>query len=166
LAPAHLQQYAFKMYGACVRDQWPSCTSVPVSRVKAVISGANFSERVFPMAKGYASWETDEVGRPPPPASSANKILELETDFHTPFLLFFGVASVAIHNPLMGAEIHGFDWSSWFLKHTIQYHTILLPRGSIYQQIRLVVLGVPPPPPSALAQGLSTRDSWREPLKL
>ncbi len=150
------------MYGACVRDQWPSCTSVPVSRVKAVISGANFSERVFPMAKGYASWETDEVGRPPPPATSANKILELETDFQSPFLLFFGVASVAIHNLLMGAEIHRFDWSIWFPKHTIQ----LLPRGSIFQQIRLVVLGVPPPPPSALAWGLSNWDSWWEPLKL
>jgi hypothetical protein len=33
-----------------------------MNRVKTIIRNSNFSSRVFPMAQGYASWETDEVG--------------------------------------------------------------------------------------------------------
>ncbi|XP_023320290.1 Niemann-Pick C1 protein [Eurytemora carolleeae] len=32
-----------------------------MNRVKTIIRNSNFSSRVFPMAQGYASWETDEV---------------------------------------------------------------------------------------------------------
>merc|ERR1719312_2011775 len=32
-----------------------------MNRVKQIIRDANFSGRVFPMAAGYASWETDEI---------------------------------------------------------------------------------------------------------
>ena len=32
-----------------------------MNRVKDILASANFSSKVFPMCKGYASWETDEV---------------------------------------------------------------------------------------------------------
>jgi len=32
-----------------------------MNRVKDILTNANFSSKVFPMCKGYASWETDEV---------------------------------------------------------------------------------------------------------
>ena len=31
-----------------------------MNRVKEILASANFSNRVFPMCVGYASWETDE----------------------------------------------------------------------------------------------------------
>jgi len=32
-----------------------------MNRVKKILRDANFTNRVFPMCIGYASWETDEV---------------------------------------------------------------------------------------------------------
>ena len=32
-----------------------------MNRVKEILREANFSSKAFPMCKGYASWETDEV---------------------------------------------------------------------------------------------------------
>ena len=32
-----------------------------MNRVKQILREANFTNRVFPMCIGYASWETDEV---------------------------------------------------------------------------------------------------------
>ena len=32
-----------------------------MNRVKQILKNANFTNRVFPMCIGYASWETDEV---------------------------------------------------------------------------------------------------------
>ena len=32
-----------------------------MNRVKEILRNANFSSKAFPMCKGYASWETDEV---------------------------------------------------------------------------------------------------------
>ena len=39
----------------------PSEQIPAMNRVKQILREANFTNRVFPMCIGYASWETDEV---------------------------------------------------------------------------------------------------------
>ena len=39
----------------------PSQQIPAMNRVKKILKDANFTNRVFPMCIGYASWETDEV---------------------------------------------------------------------------------------------------------
>ena len=39
----------------------PSEQIPAMNRVKHILREANFTNRVFPMCIGYASWETDEV---------------------------------------------------------------------------------------------------------
>ena len=39
----------------------PSEQIPAMNRVKQILRDANFTNRVFPMCIGYASWETDEV---------------------------------------------------------------------------------------------------------
>ena len=61
-----------------------------MNRVKQILKEANFTNRVFPMCIGYASWETDEVISE---ELYRNVLLAITCVFITTWLLLFNFSA-------------------------------------------------------------------------
>ena len=68
-----------------------------MNRVKQILREANFTNRVFPMCIGYASWETDEVISE---ELYRNVLLAITCVFITTWILLFNfTASLQVGQP-------------------------------------------------------------------